>query len=587
MELNSAPEQTSEADLREMQSLLSAISDKAAVIEFSPTGVVLFANQTYLDLVGYEEGDVVGKHHSMFLDRESSGSAEYNRFWDGLGRGENQAGEFKLQRKDGESVWIEGSYWAIQDDQGKVKKVVNHAADISDRKHQENEVARITSMMESVPVNIMCADKEGVIQYLNPKSLQTLKQIESELPVRVEEILGSSFDMFHKNPAHQRNIVIDDSKLPIESLIQLGAETLELLVSPMYGADRSYLGPMLTWNVITEKVAQENAIEEIQMREREAAEALRIKVDEMLSVVTAAAQGDLTQKVSVQGDDAIGQMGEGLGRLLESLRESIESISGSATTLASSSEELTATSQQMSRNSDQTDSQASVVAEASKSVAENVQTVASGTEELSASIKEIAISATRAAEIANEAVQVADDTNQTVSKLGESSQEIGQVIKVITSIAQQTNLLALNATIEAARAGDAGKGFAVVANEVKELAKETAKATEDISLRIEAIQSDTTESVTAIEKIGTIIAQINDIQGTIASAVEEQTATTNEMARNVSDANSGTQEIVQTITGVANAAQETSRGATGVEGAASDLSKMANSLQVMVSKFQF
>lgn len=587
MSPKTSQESTSVDDIREMKALLDAISESNAVTEFSPTGEVLFANGMFLSMMGYEAEEVVGMAHSAFVGSEHAGTAEYRAFWADLAEGNEQQGEYRCLRKDGAFRWIGGAYHPIRGANGKVEKVILHATDITDRKHQESEVARISSMMESVPVNIMCADVNGVIQYLNPQSLNTLRSIEDSLPCPADKVLGCSFDAFHKNPGHQRGLVADDSRLPIESIIQIGHETLDLFVSAMYGADGEYLGPMLTWKLITEQVAQEKALEEISFREREATDELRNKVGQMLGVVTAAAQGDLTQSVGVAGEDAIGQMGTGLGELLESLRGSIERIAGSATTLASSSEELTATSQQMSRNSDQTDSQASVVAEASRSVAENVQTVATGTEELSASIKEIAISATRAAEIANEAVEVAGATNQTVSKLGESSQEIGQVIKVITSIAQQTNLLALNATIEAARAGDAGKGFAVVANEVKELAKETAKATEDISLRIEAIQNDTTESVTAIENIGTIIAQINDIQGTIASAVEQQTATTNEMARNVSDANSGTQEIVQTIEEVANAAQETSRGASGVEGAASDLSKMANSLQDMVSKFKF
>jgi methyl-accepting chemotaxis protein len=171
--------------------------------------------------------------------------------------------------------------------------------------------------------------------------------------------------------------------------------------------------------------------------------------------------------------------------------------------------------------------------------------------------------------------------------LGQSSSEIGKVVKVITSIAQQTNLLALNATIEAARAGEAGKGFAVVANEVKELAKETAKATEFISSKIDAIQADTEGAVTAIKQISLIINQINDLQATIASAVEEQTATTNEMARNVSEAATGSSDIAQNITGVAQAAISTSQGAADSLQASSELARMASELQSMVAKFNF
>jgi methyl-accepting chemotaxis protein len=206
---------------------------------------------------------------------------------------------------------------------------------------------------------------------------------------------------------------------------------------------------------------------------------------------------------------------------------------------------------------------------------------------MSSSIKEIAKSATEAAKIATAAVRTAESTNATVGKLGESSAEIGQVIKVITSIAQQTNLLALNATIEAARAGEAGKGFAVVANEVKELAKETAKATEDISRKIEAIQGDTKGAVVAIGEITTIINQLNDISNTIASAVEEQTATTNEITRNVGEAAKGSSQIVENIVSVATAAKSTTEGATNTQTAAQELARMAAELQRLVGQFQF
>jgi methyl-accepting chemotaxis protein len=206
---------------------------------------------------------------------------------------------------------------------------------------------------------------------------------------------------------------------------------------------------------------------------------------------------------------------------------------------------------------------------------------------MSASIKEIAKNATEAAKIATSAVKTAETTNATVAKLGESSAEIGQVVKVITSIAQQTNLLALNATIEAARAGEAGKGFAVVANEVKELAKETAKATEDISRKIEAIQGNTKGAVQAIGEISAVILQINDISNTIASSVEEQTATTNEISRNVQEGAKGGAQVAENIGAVAQAAKSTTQGANDTQTAAGELARMAADLQKVVSGFRF
>jgi methyl-accepting chemotaxis protein len=307
----------------------------------------------------------------------------------------------------------------------------------------------------------------------------------------------------------------------------------------------------------------------------------------MLEMIEEVAANNLTvADMEITSRDELGQAGVALNKMKNNLRTTIESIASSAHNVASASEELSATSQQISANSQETSAQAGVVSNATVQVSQNLQTVATGAEEMGASIKEIAKNATEAAKVATSAVKVAEDTNATVAKLGESSAEIGQVIKVITSIAEQTNLLALNATIEAARAGEAGKGFAVVANEVKELAKQTAKATEDISRKIEAIQTDTQASVQAIGTISSVIKQINDISNTIATAVEEQNATTNEMVRNVSDAAHGSGEITSNIGGVAQAAESTSRGAADTQKAAQQLVETSAELQKLVERFQ-
>ncbi len=306
------------------------------------------------------------------------------------------------------------------------------------------------------------------------------------------------------------------------------------------------------------------------------------------TLIEAARSGDLTRHGDAsQFKGAYAELLSGVNEMLDVFRNALQRIAKMATPLATSAEELNRVSQQMGASADETSTQANVVSAASEQVSKNIQTVATGADEMSASIKEIAKNTGEATKVAMSAVKTADETNETISKLGQSSAEIGQVIKVITSIAQQTNLLALNATIEAARAGEAGKGFAVVANEVKELAKETAKATEDISQKIEAIQTDTKGAIAAIAQIGNVIGQINDIQNTIASAVEEQSATTNEISRNLAEAAKGGVEITRNITGVAEAARTTTSAATDTQKSAQGLEGMAAELQALVAKFRF
>ena len=303
-------------------------------------------------------------------------------------------------------------------------------------------------------------------------------------------------------------------------------------------------------------------------------------------VLEGLADGRLDLLLDVDTKDEVGQMAAALNRAMVKLRDAMQLMGTNAQGLAAASEELSAVSSQMKGSADDSALQAQSVSAAAEQVSMNVQTVAAGTEQMSASIREIAKNTNDASGVASRAVEIADTARTTVATLGESSAEIGNVIKVINSIAEQTNLLALNATIEAARAGEAGKGFAVVASEVKELARETSKATEDIGNRIEAIQNDTRAAVAAIAEIAQIIEQINDTQSTIASAVEEQTATTNEMSRSVTEAATGSTAIASTIMGVARTASETTAAAGSTAQAADELARMAAELQQLVGQFR-
>lgn len=394
--------------------------------------------------------------------------------------------------------------------------------DVSDEMRQKNEIDRVMNMVEQMPTAVFLCDTDLNITYLNPAATRTIRKLEKDLSVRADQMLGTNIDVFHKDPSVQRRILSSPENLPYKTRITIGEEKLDLLVTAIHDGRGDYVGPMLTWEIVTARANFE----------------------------------DYTQK---------------------RIQETVD-------VLASSSEEMVTTSDQMATDAETTSSSAEGASGTAEHINENVQAVSSGVEEMSASIKEIAKSATEAARVADEAVHIAESTNSTISTLGESSSEIGKVVKVITGIAQQTNLLALNATIEAARAGEAGRGFAVVANEVKELAKETARATEDIGQKIEAIQNGVGGAVEGIARISEVIHHISQSQGSIASAVEEQTITTNDIARRVSEAAGGTNEVAGNINEVAEAARSTTAGVNSMRDAARELGQLAISLKELLVK---
>jgi len=305
----------------------------------------------------------------------------------------------------------------------------------------------------------------------------------------------------------------------------------------------------------------------------------------ILKAIEAALSGNLAPDLHVQGFDVTGRIGHSLSRFFQRLDTDVKSVGQTASELRMAAGNFKNVSSNIGKSADDTSHQATTVSNASSEVSMSIQAVAASAEEMDVGMREIARSASDAARVAMHAVEVAQETNATVMKLGESSTEIGNVIKVISSITEQTNLLALNATIEAARAGEAGKGFAVVATEVKELATETARAAEDVGSKVMAIQETSQSAVDAIQQICQIIEQISEIQGAIASAVEEQTSASNEIGRSVTQAASGGAQIARNITGVADKAAGTMRGASELHSSADELGRMAAQIEQLIRPF--
>lgn len=495
-------------------------------------------------------------------------------------------------------------------------------------------------MIELSPINTMFADKEGKLLYMNDNSAKTLKSLEQYLPDKVEKLVGKSIDLFHKNPEHQRRIISDPKNLPHRAVISLGPEKLDLLVSPIYDNAGKYIGPMVTWEVITAKLALEvNMARSQQMVDKSPINTMMCTPDGDLLYMNEQSKSTLkklSQYLPIPVDSMIGKsidmfhknpehqrkiiknpdnmphramisLGpEKLDLNISAVRDNNGKYLGAmvnwevvtdkvhlVTDLKKSSDELTQAaadlmtiSGSLSAGAEETAAQANTASAASEEVNAGVQTVASNMEEMVAAIREITKTTNESSAISNDAMKMASNTNQIISQLGESSMDIGNVIKVISSIAQQTNLLALNATIEAARAGEAGKGFAVVANEVKELAKQTAKATEDITRKIETIQSDSKNAVNAISEISKAIEKINGYAGNIAASVEEQAATTNEVTRIVTESAEGVRQINENISQVSEAAANTGKDASSAQRSAKMLGELSTKLKEHVSRVE-
>lgn len=382
-------------------------------------------------------------------------------------------------------------------------------------------------LVENAPVNILMANRNLEITFANDQSLRTLKGIEYAMPCKAEDIVGKNIDIFHKNPQRVRKMLEDPANLPHTATIQVGQDWMAQTVVAVRDEAGRYIGPMLVWELTTNAVKARAKAAELQKEVSEKVASLQ----------------------SISGN--LGGIAEGMGR---STREATSQTDASFQTFAK--------------------------------VNGAFQMVASAAEEMSASVAEIARHVSEAARVATDAGRMAESVNGKIGDLDRSSQAISKATEVVTAIAEQTNLLALNATIEAARAGEAGKGFAVVASEVKDLAKQTAKATEEIRRMVGAIQGDVGGSVESITKVSEVVLHIRGLQDSIAAAVEQQNATARDIARSVAGAARESQEIAAVLQQLRAVVEDSATAAGNSEVAARDLRELAANLQSDMDHFR-
>jgi methyl-accepting chemotaxis protein len=555
--------------------VVDSLDRAMARVDFALDGTVVDANANFLRLMGYERDEVVGRPHAQFVVEEERGSVAYREFWEKLRAGEFQAGQFRRVAKDGHPVWIQASYSPVFDQRGKPVGVVKFAFDVTEKVlAQQADRAKqqlYTQMVENTSVRLIVADRSFKIVYMNPASYAALRRLQHLLPCPVDEIIGKSIDIFHKAPERQRAIVGDAANLPHRAEIKLGDEVLDLSASAIKDADGRYMGPMVTWEIITEQVRAKEREEKAQADLFVTKTDLERKVKELVDVFTAASHGDLTATIGFAGDDDMGLLAANATRMFADIRGVVKQIAEAA---------------------DQQNDGARMIAESASTLSEGSQSQAASVEQMTAAVEQLVGSIESISKAAAESRQQAEETSElaqagggavfeAITSMGliqKSSEQINDIIQVISEIASQTNLLALNAAIEAARAGEHGLGFAVVADEVRKLAERASEAAKEITGLIKESTKRVQEGASLSEKVGQSLTSIVSAAGKTATGIGSIAAATGSQSANAAEVKMAIRSVSQTTESNAASAEE-------MAASAEQLGAQAQGLHDLVKRF--
>jgi methyl-accepting chemotaxis protein len=539
------------------QGQLEAVNKAQAVIEFKLDGTILNANQNFLTTLGYTMDEIRGQHHRIFVEPAQRDAAEYRAFWEKLGRGEYDAGEYKRIGKGGREVWIQASYNPILDMNGKPFKVVKYATDITAQKHQNELNAAFKGALDNLASNVMVADANLSIMYMNSSMREMLAKAQPEfrrdLPnFDASRLLGTNIDAFHKNPAHQRGLLGGLSKT-FTTQIVIGGRTVRLVVNPMLDGAGRRLGTVVEWADRTVELGIEAEIK---------------------ALVQSANSGDLTPRMDLTGKSGVfAEIGKGINDLTENMSQVVSRVQAAATEVSRGAEEISQGNTDLSQRTEQQ--------------ASSLEETASSMEEMTATVKQNADNASKASQLATAARDQADKGGNVVSQamramteINDASKKIVDIIGVIDEIAFQTNLLALNAAVEAARAGEQGRGFAVVASEVRSLAGRSATAAKEIKgliqdsvKKVEEGSLLVTQSGQTLDHIVTAVKKVSDIIGEIAGAGQEQSAGIDQVNKAVMTLDEMTQQNAALV-------EEASAASQSMAGQAKSLNQMMSRYQV-------